>query len=70
MSGSTTMNVATHAHCTVVALPDGEADAFAGAGIVVGVDGSEISETAISYAFQDASETARPCPRSTPGPSH
>jgi nucleotide-binding universal stress UspA family protein len=59
VAGSTTMNVATHAHCTVVALPDSEADAFGGTGIVVGVDGSPISETAIRYAFQQASETGQ-----------
>jgi nucleotide-binding universal stress UspA family protein len=60
LAGSTTMNVATHAQRTVVAMPDDEAAAFRGAGIVVGVDGSEISETAISWAFQLASETGEP----------
>jgi Universal stress protein UspA and related nucleotide-binding proteins len=56
VAGSTTMNIATHAHCTVVALPNDEAQAFDGKGIVVGVDGSEISETAIAYAFREAAE--------------
>jgi nucleotide-binding universal stress UspA family protein len=56
VAGSTTMNVATHAHCTVVALPNDETRAFAGSGVVVGVDGSEVSETAIAYAFEEAAE--------------
>ena len=59
VAGSTTMNVASHAHCTVVALPSHETQALTGAGIVVGVDGSEISETAIAYAFREASETGQ-----------
>lgn len=59
VAGSTTMNVSTHAHCTVVALPNDEAHAFDGRGIVVGVDGSEISETAIAYAFREAAETGQ-----------
>jgi nucleotide-binding universal stress UspA family protein len=57
VAGSTTMNVATQAHATVVAVPSDTAHAFSGQGIVVGVDGSELSETAIGWAFQDASET-------------
>jgi nucleotide-binding universal stress UspA family protein len=56
VAGSTTMNVASHAHCTVVAMPNDETRAFAGTGIVVGVDGSEVSETAIAYAFREAAE--------------
>jgi nucleotide-binding universal stress UspA family protein len=59
VAGSTTMKVATHAHCTVVAVPNDEAQAFAGTGIVVGVDGSEVSTTAIAYAFREASETGQ-----------
>jgi nucleotide-binding universal stress UspA family protein len=57
VAGSTTMNVASHAHRTVVAVPTDETQAFAGTGIVVGVDGSEISTTAIGYAFREATET-------------
>jgi nucleotide-binding universal stress UspA family protein len=57
VAGSTTMNVSTHAHCTVVTVPTSERLAFAGRGIVVGVDGSELSETAIGYAFREAAET-------------
>lgn len=59
VAGSTTMNVATHAHCTVVALPNDESQAFTGTGIVVGVDGSEISETAIAHAFREAADTGQ-----------
>ena len=57
VAGSTTMNVSTRAHCTVVSLPTDEVHAFDGSGIVVGVDGSEISENAIAYAFREAAET-------------
>jgi len=57
VAGYTTMNVASHAHSTVVALPSHETQDRTGTGIVVGVDGSEISETAIAFAFREASET-------------
>jgi nucleotide-binding universal stress UspA family protein len=57
VAGCTTMNVATHARCTVIAVPTDEEHAFAGRGIVVGVDGSKLSETAIGYAFRQAAET-------------
>ena len=59
VAGSTTMNVGSHAHCTVVAVPNDESQALNGTGIVVGVDGSEISETAIAHAFREASETGQ-----------
>ena len=59
VAGSTTMNVGSHAHCTVVAVPNDESQAQEGTGIIVGVDGSEISETAIAYAFREASRPAR-----------
>lgn len=54
--GSTTLHVASHAQCPVVAVPDppdGEPDRH---GVVVGVDGSEVSGAAIEYAFRTASE--------------
>jgi nucleotide-binding universal stress UspA family protein len=54
--GSTTLQVASHAHCPVVAVRaavPGEAPRH---GVVVGVDGSELSETAVEYALQAASE--------------
>jgi nucleotide-binding universal stress UspA family protein len=57
VAGSTTMIIGTHAHCTVIVLPTDKAHAFSGHGIVVGVDGSAISEAAIGYAFQQAAET-------------
>ena len=58
--GSTTLHVAGHARCTVVAVPvrgEGEPE---GSGVVVGVDGSELSEAAIEFAFRAASETGEP----------
>jgi nucleotide-binding universal stress UspA family protein len=60
VAGSTTMNVASHAHCTVVAVPTDRAHAAEGHGVVVGVDGSELSHGAIAYAFHEASETGQP----------
>jgi nucleotide-binding universal stress UspA family protein len=60
VAGSTTMNVATQAQCTVVAMPNDETQAFSGTGLVVGVDGSEISETAVAYAFREAAESDQP----------
>lgn len=60
VAGSTTMNVATHAHCPVVAIPTGETQAFHGRGVVVGVDGSDLSAAAIDYAFREAAETRQP----------
>jgi nucleotide-binding universal stress UspA family protein len=60
VAGSTTMNVATHARCPVVAVPSAAATAFGGRGVVVGVDGSELSDTAIGFAFREAAETDAP----------
>jgi len=60
VAGSTTMNVATHARCPVVAVPSAPATAFGGRGIVVGVDGSELSDGAIAFAFREAAETGAP----------
>ncbi|MGZ4614238.1 MAG: universal stress protein [Actinomycetes bacterium] len=55
--GSTTLHVASHARCPVVAVPDpGDGEEPVRHGVVVGVDGSEVSQTAIEYAFQAASE--------------
>lgn len=58
--GSTTLHVASHARCTVVAVPARAADEPEGHGVIVGVDGSELSEAAIEFAFQMASETDEP----------
>jgi nucleotide-binding universal stress UspA family protein len=55
--GSTSMHVASLAHCPVVVVPAAAEGQIARLGIVVGVDGSELSETAIEFAFQMASET-------------
>jgi nucleotide-binding universal stress UspA family protein len=54
--GSTTMHVASLAHCPVIAVPAPIDDHLARHGVVVGVDGSELSETAIEFALRTASE--------------
>ena len=59
VAGSTTMNVASHAHCTVVAVPTGLTNASEGKGIVVGVDGSEVTKAAIGFAFHEAASTGQ-----------
>lgn len=61
LAGSTTMHVASHAHCSVIAVPE-EVAGGPGAGhqVVVGVDGSELSEAAVAFAFQEASDTRSP----------
>src|SRR5699024_9399622 len=54
--GSGSANVVSHARCTVVVVRDDNAvtpDNKYGP-VVVGVDGSEISEKATSYAFREA----------------
>jgi nucleotide-binding universal stress UspA family protein len=58
--GSTALHVASQARCPVVAVPsppDGEAPRH---GVVVGVDGSALSESAIEFALQVASELDEP----------
>ncbi len=60
VAGSTTMNLATHATCPVVAVPDAATAAFDGHGVVVGVDGSEISDDAVGFAFREAAECSVP----------
>ena len=55
--GSTTLHVTSHAHCPVVVVPGAPVDATSRQGVVVGVDGSDHSETAIAFAFRMASET-------------
>ena len=59
LAGSTTMYVATHAHCSVIAVPVMPETPGRGH-VVVGVDGSELSDAAVAFAFQEASETASP----------
>ena len=57
--GSVAMQVVTHAECPVVVVhdpTDSATDARADArGVVVGVDGSAVSELALGYAFEQAS---------------
>lgn len=60
LAGSTTMSVASRARCTVVAVPHDDTRPDAGHGIVVGVDGSELSQGAVAYAFAQASELREP----------
>ena len=58
--GSTALHVASQARCPVVAVPsppDGEAPRH---GVVVGVDGSALTESAIEFALQVASELDQP----------
>jgi nucleotide-binding universal stress UspA family protein len=58
--GSTTLHTAGHAHCTVVVVPAPSGIAAAPSGVVLGVDGSSLSDAAIDYAFRaaaDADET-------------
>jgi nucleotide-binding universal stress UspA family protein len=54
--GSTTLHVASHAACPVVAVPGLPYAEEPRHGVVVGVDGSEVSEAAIGYAFEAASD--------------
>ena len=58
--GSTAMHVAAHAACPVVALPEPGEGEESRRGVVVGVDGSGVSESAIAYAFEVASDVGEP----------
>lgn len=60
VAGSTAMQVSAHAHCTVVTVPPGYRSSESRHRVVVGVDGSAVSEAAIEYAFREASETGQP----------
>jgi nucleotide-binding universal stress UspA family protein len=60
VAGSTTMNVASHSHCTVVAIPTDRTNAAAAKGIVVGVDGSPVTQAAIAWAMREAAATGQP----------
>jgi nucleotide-binding universal stress UspA family protein len=53
--GSTTLHVATHASCPVIAVPSPSDPPIPRHGVVVGVDGSKPSEAAVAYAFEMAS---------------
>lgn len=52
--GSVAQQVATHAQCPVVVVRASDGPAATG-GVVVGVDGSALSEVALGYAFEQAS---------------
>jgi nucleotide-binding universal stress UspA family protein len=60
VAGSTAMHVASHAHCTVVIVPRTLEGGEQRGGIVVGVDGSAVSEAAVTFAFREASERREP----------
>ena len=53
--GSVSVQVAAHARCPVVIVHDTPAQTGAEAPVVVGVDGSEVSSSAIAYAYEQAS---------------
>lgn len=59
--GSTTLQVASHARCPVVAVPAPAEDQGPRSGVVVGVDGSELSQAALEYGLRVASEVGEPC---------
>ena len=54
LMGSVSLQVAAHAHSPVVIVHDTPSQAAAGAPVVVGVDGSDLSSIAIAYAFEQA----------------
>jgi nucleotide-binding universal stress UspA family protein len=58
--GSTTLHVAAHGHGVVVAVPTPVEGRAPGRGVVVGVDGSAVSEPAIGYAFEAAADSGEP----------
>lgn len=58
--GSTAMHVAAHAACPVIAIPDPPDAEAPRRGIVVGIDGSATSESAVAYALEMASEAGEP----------
>jgi nucleotide-binding universal stress UspA family protein len=57
LTGSTSLQVSMHAPCPVVVVRDGVPENLHGRStgrVVVGVDGSEVSESAIGFAFEEA----------------
>ncbi len=54
--GSTTLHVAGHASCPVIAVPTPGEEPRERRGVVVGVDGSPRSESAIAFAFEQADD--------------
>jgi nucleotide-binding universal stress UspA family protein len=51
LAGSLAMTMAAHAHCPVVVVHDGQPSTGP---VVVGVDGSELSDAALAFAFDQA----------------
>ncbi|SCG69921.1 universal stress protein [Micromonospora halophytica] len=58
LAGSTAVSVTAHAHCPVVVVRDGQADATGP--VVVGVDGSESSQAALGFAVERAAQREVP----------
>jgi nucleotide-binding universal stress UspA family protein len=58
IAGSTTLGVAARAACPVIAIPG--PPATAGCQIVVGTDGSAVSESALAFAFEQAEDQRLP----------
>ena len=52
--GSVALQVLTHARCPVVVVHETQGDMPVAKGVVVGIDGSDVSELAIGYAFEQA----------------
>lgn len=53
--GSVAVQVVTHAHCPVVVVHESDGGPAEARGVVVGIDGSAVSELALDYAFEQAS---------------
>jgi nucleotide-binding universal stress UspA family protein len=53
--GSVSLQVVTHAQCPVVVVHASDGNTGNARGVVVGVDGSAVSELALGYAFEQAS---------------
>jgi len=53
--GSVAVQVVTHAHCPVVVVHESTDETSTARGVVVGFDGSAVSELALGYAFEQAS---------------
>jgi nucleotide-binding universal stress UspA family protein len=60
IAGSTTLAVAARSECTMVAVPAPREGMPTTRGIVVGIDGSALSEGAVAFAFEQASELGAP----------
>jgi len=58
--GSVTMHVAAHASGPVIAVPISDDEIVEQRGVVVGVDGSSASESAIGFAFETAADLHEP----------